>query len=47
MSRSDNELQGVTLMGDTATKYPDKYAPEVLETFKNKHPAKEYLVTFT
>ena len=47
MSRSDNELQSVTLLGNTATKYPDKYAPEVLETFKNKHPENEYLVTFT
>ena len=47
MSRTDNELTGVTLLGCNATKYPDKYAPEVLETFKNKHPENEYLVTFT
>ena len=47
MSRTDNELSGVTLLGCNATKYPDKYAPEVLETFKNKHPENEYLVTFT
>lgn len=46
MSRTESELEGVTLLGDTHTRYPDQYAPEVLETFKNKHPENEYLVTF-
>jgi len=46
MSRTDKELEGVTLLGNRGTKYPDEYAPEVLETFKNKHPENEYLVTF-
>lgn len=45
--RTDEQLAGVTLLGDTGVKYPDKYAPEVLETFVNKHPGREYLVTFT
>lgn len=44
--RTDDELHGVTLLGNTGTRYPDKYAPEVLETFKNKHPENEYVVTF-
>lgn len=44
--RCDNELEGITLLGNNATKYPDKYAPEVLETFNNKHPENECLVTF-
>lgn len=44
--RTDEELHGVTLLGNTGTRYPDKYAPEVLETFKNKHPENEYVVTF-
>ena len=44
--RDKDDLQGVTLLGDTATRYPDRYAPEVLETFPNKHPENEYLVTF-
>lgn len=44
--RNDAELDGVTLLGDKATRYPDRYAPEVLETFINKHPDNEYLVTF-
>ena len=47
MSRKDNELEGVTLLGNQNTKYSDNYAPEVLETFVNKHPDNEYLVTFT
>ncbi len=46
MPRTAEELPGVTLLGNTATRYPDKYAPEVLETFDNKHPENEYLVTF-
>ena len=28
------------------TKYPDDYAPEVLETFENKHPENDYFVKF-
>lgn len=44
--RSDSELAGVTLLGNTATKYPDNYAPEVLEKFPNKHPGNDYMVTF-
>ena len=47
MSRTESELKGVTLLGNTATRYPDQYAPDVLETFKNKHQDNEYLVTFT
>ena len=46
MSRSNEELQGVTLLGNQGTKYAQDYAPEVLETFPNKHPENEYLVTF-
>lgn len=44
--RTDNELDGVTLLGDTHVRYPDQYSPEVLETFVNKHPGADYLVTF-
>lgn len=46
MSRNSNELEGVTLLGNQGTKYPTDYSPEVLETFVNKHPEREYLVTF-
>lgn len=47
MSRTETELQGVTLLGCQGTKYSDQYNPSVLESFKNKHPENEYLVTFT
>ena len=46
MSRKENELGNVSLLGDQHTKYPTDYAPEVLETFVNKHPDNDYVVTF-
>lgn len=46
MSRNKEELQGVTLLGNQKTKYEKDYNPDVLETFVNKHPKGEYLVTF-
>ncbi len=47
MSRTDEEMPEVTLLGSQGTKYPTEYAPGILETFVNKHPDNEYLVTFT
>ena len=44
--RSKEETQGVTLLGNQGTKDPDNYAPEVLETFVNKHPDNDYFVKF-
>ena len=44
--RTDSELSGVSLLGDTGVKYPASYSPQILETFINKHPEGEYLVTF-
>ncbi|MBD5207617.1 MAG: NADPH-dependent 7-cyano-7-deazaguanine reductase QueF [Bacteroidales bacterium] len=44
--RTDKELEGVTLLGNQGTVYSSDYAPEVLETFENKHPDNEYIVTF-
>ena len=46
MSREKEELQGVTLLGNQKTKYPQDYAPEMLETFINKHPDNDYFVKF-
>lgn len=46
MSRTKDELEGVNLLGNQGTKYADDYAPDVLETFPNKHLENEYLVTF-
>ena len=44
--RTQEELAGVSLLGENHTKYPTDYCPQVLETFVNKHPQNEYLVTF-
>ncbi len=37
---------GLTLLGSKKTVYSDKYSPEVLETFQNKHPDNDYTVSF-
>ena len=44
--RTQDELKGVTLLGNQNTKYFDTYNPSVLETFVNKHPDNDYVVTF-
>ena len=44
--REGAELDGVTLLGNQGTKYPQDYAPEILETFLNKHPENDYFVKF-
>ena len=44
--RSKEETMGVTLLGNQGTKYPDNYAPEILETFINKHQDHDYFVKF-
>ena len=43
--RTKEELQGVGLLGHN-TNYPTDYAPEVLESFINKHPGNDYFVKF-
>ncbi len=45
MPRNENELKGVTLLGNQNTHYDYEYNPQVLETFDNKHPENDYLVT--
>ena len=47
MSRNTKEIEGCTLLGAAGVEYPTDYAPQMLETFPNKHPENEYLVTFT
>lgn len=44
--RKREEMQDVTLLGNQGTKYPQDYAPEILETFLNKHPENDYFVKF-
>ena len=33
-------------LGSAETRYADHYAPEVLESFDNKHPGRDYMVKF-
>jgi 7-cyano-7-deazaguanine reductase len=44
--RTDEELDGVTLLGNQGTKYLFEYTPDVLEAFDNKHPNRDYFVKF-
>ncbi len=44
--RTADEVKDCTLLGNQGVKYPTEYSPEILETFPNKHPENEYLVTF-
>ena len=44
--RTESELSDITLLGENRTKYPQQYDPAILETFPNKHPENEYLVSF-
>lgn len=43
--RNEQELIGVHALGQ-ATEYPTDYAPQVLESFSNKHPGNDYFVKF-
>ncbi len=44
--RTEQELEGVSLLGNQHTQYKSDYAPEVLESFNNKHPENDYFVKF-
>lgn len=46
MPRTLQELEGITLLGNKDVEYPANYDSSLLETFDNKHPDNEYLVTF-
>ena len=46
MGRSTEETDNLKLLGNTGVKYPDDYAPQMLETFVNKHPGDDYVVRF-
>ena len=46
MVRFDQELEGITLLGEGGTVYPDTYTPGILEAFPNKHIGNDYMVTF-
>ena len=44
--RTTEDLGGISLLGSQNTRYPDDYAPEILEVFPNKHPDNDYFVKF-
>lgn len=44
--RSKEETMGITLLGNQGVSYKTDYAPELLETFVNKHPDNDYFVKF-
>ena len=44
--RTNQELKGVTLLGETHTEYTHTYNPGVLEIFPNKHPDTDAWTTF-
>lgn len=46
MSREKAEMPEITLLGNQRTKYDFAYKPEILETFDNKHPDRDYWVKF-
>ena len=46
MSRDRENMPDITLLGNQHTKYDFDYKPEVLETFDNKHPDRDYWVKF-
>lgn len=44
--RTNKELDGIKTLGSQNVEYRMDYAPEVLETFPNKHPNNDYFVKF-
>lgn len=46
VARTQEEFGTVSALGSGQTKYPDTYNPGVLETFENKHPDRDYVVSF-
>lgn len=44
--RTAEEFGNVSALGSGKTTYKDQYDPSVLETFENKHPDSDYVVTF-
>lgn len=44
--RTKADEPNLTKLGSQGTSYPSSYAPEVLETFENKHIGRAYFVKF-
>lgn len=45
-ARTNKELTGVSLLGNSQTDYPTTYSPKTLEVFPNKNPNSEAWTTF-
>ena len=45
-ARTKEDLGGISLLGNKKAEYPVDYAPDILETFINKHPDNDYFVKF-
>lgn len=45
-NKNELNLEGLTLLGATGTRYPTEYSPDILEAFENKHPYRDYMVKF-
>lgn len=45
-SAEELRKEGVTLLGSGSTVYKDTYDPSVIQTFENKYPDRDYVVTF-
>ncbi|GFK93158.1 NADPH-dependent 7-cyano-7-deazaguanine reductase [Fundidesulfovibrio magnetotacticus] len=41
-----DDTSGLTHLGKAGTEYPDRVNPGLLETFPNRFPERDYLVTF-
>ena len=46
MGRTAEEMEDITLLGNKNVKYSMDYAPEMLQTFINKHQDNDYFVKF-
>ncbi len=46
VQRNDEELEGLSLLGNQGTGYTFNYDPKLLESFDNKHPNRDYFVKF-
>lgn len=44
--RKEDELTGLSLLGSRGTTYAFDYTPDILETFDNQHPDRDYFVKF-
>lgn len=45
-SKEELRAEGVTLLGQGHTEYKDTYDPSIYQTFENKYPDRDYVVTF-